>query len=120
MAPTPANEPVVEYSVKDLLNDMRREQTVGFTRLDTKLDGKADRTDLAAVQAELASVKAEHGAEIGHIKDKLREDEAAHHALSAAKTTTVDKRRWLTNTITSVAIAVIGALSALAAFGVHL
>lgn len=44
----------VTYTVKELLGNIQTEQTKGFARIEQALNGKADRSDIAAIQRDVA------------------------------------------------------------------
>jgi hypothetical protein len=103
--------PQVTYDVGDLLDKMGTRIDKGFAEVKTLLAGKADKSDLAAINARLD----EHGREIGRLKDRQREDEAAQAAVSAAKTTNTDARQRRINIGLSAALVTVSLLGVLAA-----
>jgi hypothetical protein len=61
----PDADPVIEFSVRQLLaeirtelgtrlSEIRAEQASGFSRLETRLESKADKTDVAKLQSDFA------------------------------------------------------------------
>ena len=93
--------PQVTYNIGDLLDRLGTRLDSGFASINTKLDNKADKSDLAAINARLD----EHGREIGRLKDRQREDEAASMAVSAQRDRARDWRRWALEFAVSAAVA---------------
>ena len=93
------NNPKVVYDVGDLLDRMGTRIDQGFATITAKLDNKADKSDLAAINARLD----EHGREIGRLKDRQREDEAAQKALEGAQTRRASMRQWSVSTWVAIA-----------------
>lgn len=91
--------PQVVYDVGDLLDRLGTRLDTGFATLIEKLDNKADKSDLAAINARLD----EHSKEIGQLKDRQREDEAAQRALLKVKSSTTNWRRWAIEAVISAA-----------------
>lgn len=58
------DEAVVTYTVRELLANIDRAQTVGFTEMKAALANKVDKADLARIETELAS----HAQDIGALK----------------------------------------------------
>lgn len=108
-----ADEPQIGISGSDLLSLVDRIGTrldSGFARIEAKLDGKADKSDLIRIEARLD----EHGREIGRLKDQQREDEVAQRAVDdqREKRSTSSQRRW--NYALSFALVAVGLLGVLA------
>ena len=63
MMPDPDRDDAqVTYTVRELLDRIRTEQTDGFARIETKMAGKADKADLERIEARLdAHERALHG-----------------------------------------------------------
>ena len=101
--------PKVTYDVGDLLDRLGTRIDTGFARREVSLASKADKSDLAAINARLD----EHGQEIGRLKDRQREDEAAAQAVTASEKVTTDgrQRRW--NLFLSAALVLVSLLSVL-------
>ena len=93
--------PQVTYNIGDLLDRLGTRLDSGFASINTKLDSKADKSDLAAINARLD----EHGREIGRLKDRQREDEAAALAVGNQRDRARDWRRWALEFLVSAAIA---------------
>ena len=66
-----ADEP--GYTVKEIVDMTRQEQTAGFTRVETLLSTKADKTDLIPIHAKLS----EHDGHIRTLQDAVLVDGAA-------------------------------------------
>jgi hypothetical protein len=86
----PDDDIEVRYTVKELLSSIKKDQTEGFTDVKAKLDTKADRVDLARINARLD----EHGRDIGSLKQwrQTTQDSAAAHQRAAEKFWTWPKR----------------------------
>lgn len=100
----------------DLLNLLDRIGTridAGFARVETKMDGKADKSDIARIDRRLD----EHGRSIGALKDRQRSEEAAAEAVSVARSHTIDRRRWVIGT---AAVTLAALPTVLAVFHLHL
>lgn len=81
-------EPLITFGVKELLHDIR----LSIASVDTKLDNKADKADVAVLGQRLSSqdvIIANHGSRITHL------EEANKHR--------VDERRFKTPLILSLA-----------------
>lgn len=48
-----ADEPVIEYGVKELIGNLRTEVASGFSRVEALMGSKADKADLAEIRGEL-------------------------------------------------------------------
>ncbi|MHB1950251.1 MAG: hypothetical protein ACYCQK_02100 [Acidiferrobacteraceae bacterium] len=59
---------VITYTVRDLLASIKTEQATAFARLEAKLEGKADKSDLVRMEARLD----QHARDL----DKVRSDTA--------------------------------------------
>lgn len=90
MMPEQDDNAVVTYGVKELLAALREELSNGFVRLETALSGKADKADLAEIRGELKA----HGEEIGRLKEKESEREAAAEAHTRILDRQTEWRRW--------------------------
>lgn len=101
----------VSWDLAKYLDNLGSRLDSGVARIEAKLDTKADKADLAGINARLD----EHGKEIGRLKDRQREDEAASAAVLAAAKVTTDKhqRRW--NLMLSTALVIVSFLGVLAA-----
>ena len=101
-----AGGPKVSWDVADLLDRMGTRLDQGFATLNAKLDSKADKGDLTEIttkldlkadKTDLTQIHArldQHGQEIGHLKDRMREDEAAEAAVQKQRDAWRDWRRW--------------------------
>lgn len=101
----------VSWDLAKYLDNLGSRLDAGVARIEAKLDTKADKADLAGINARLD----EHGKEIGRLKDRQREDEAAQAAVAASTKTLVDSRQRKWNFFLSAAIAagsVVGVLAA--------
>lgn len=103
--------PQVTYDVGELLDKLGTRIDSGFARIEEKLASKADKADLAAINARLD----EHGKEIGRLKDRQREDEASQAAVDAAAKGATDRRQRVINVALSFALVIISALGVLSA-----
>ena len=81
----------IEYTVKELLGSIQKAVDEGFAGVRASLDTKADKSQIEAITRRLD----EHGQEIGKLKDRQREDEAATSALAGARARRVSGRQWL-------------------------
>lgn len=73
----------VTYTVKELLASMQREQAAGFARIETSMSSKADKSDVARMEARLdAHGKAldEHRTHISELQIQAREEVRARQA----------------------------------------
>jgi uncharacterized protein YhaN len=87
------DEPVIAYSVKDILTEMRADITNKLDRLFDLLALKADKGDLAALQQKVDA----HDLHLAQIQGEL--DRAHNHVAWRS-----EWRRWLIPTILSVAM----------------
>lgn len=104
------NEPVVAYKVRELLvglgrdiGDLRREMTDKLDLLFSRLDGKADKADVAglATKVEAVDQRLHHveQAELARERDAEKETEAREQATQA--------RRWLLPLVLSAAVLIV-------------
>jgi ferric-dicitrate binding protein FerR (iron transport regulator) len=68
-----ASDASVKYTVKELLQKLSDEQTAGFARIEVSLASKADKADVAKLEARLD----EHGKAIDKLQDFQHELETA-------------------------------------------
>lgn len=101
----------VAWDLAKYLDNLGTRMDSGIARIEAKLDQKADKSDLAGINARLD----EHGKEIGRLKDRQREDEAAQHAVDSAAKIRVDskQRRW--NFALALALVLVSAMSVVGA-----
>jgi hypothetical protein len=100
----------VAWDLAKYLDNLGSRMDSGIARIEAKLDTKADKADLAGINARLD----EHGKEIGRLKDRQREDEAAQLAVTAATKATTDSRQRRWNLLLAAALVVVSAFSTLA------
>jgi hypothetical protein len=67
-----ADNPLIVYDLKDLLADIKREQSVGFASLERAISEKAAKTDLAQIEGEIRG----HGDKLRAL-EKIRDSEKA-------------------------------------------
>lgn len=103
----------VAWDLAKYLDNLGSRMDSGIARIEAKLDQKADKADLAGINARLD----EYGKEIGRLKDRQREDEAAQHAVDSAAKVRVDSKQRKWNIALSLALVVVSALSVIAAMG---
>jgi hypothetical protein len=101
----------VSWDLAKYLDNLGSRLDAGVARIEAKLDTKADKADLAGINARLD----EHGKEIGRLKDRQREDEAAQAAVAVSTKSAVDSRQRKWNFLLSGAIAVGSVTGVLAA-----
>ncbi|HEX3539666.1 MAG TPA: hypothetical protein VHT75_04405 [Acidimicrobiales bacterium] len=87
-----ADEPTISFTVSELLQQIKADQTAGFARMEVKLDNKADKADVASIQSDLAH----YGERLGKVEDWRRTMEVSRetgreHAETAAVSS---QRRW--------------------------
>jgi len=94
-----SDEPFIQIRVSEVLDRMEKAQLAGFVRIETKLDAKADKSDLTDIRvkldqkadkADLAGIEKrldEHASKIGELERRQLQDEGA----SAARTS---RRNW--------------------------
>lgn len=97
----------VVYDVGELLDKLGTRLDSGFARVEAKLDTKADKVDLATINAKID----EHTKEIGQLKDRQRADEIAQQAVTHAKTESANKTQTLWNIGLAFALVLFTALS---------
>lgn len=68
-------EPEIVYTVKELLDKMRTEQTQGFSDILARLDGKADKADVAGLRSDLNSHRHETDRRLTALEDGEKEDQ---------------------------------------------
>lgn len=66
----------IEYTVKELLGDLKKEQTAGFARIEVSMSGKADKADVARMEARLDA----HGERLGTLEQARRDDQTFQSA----------------------------------------
>lgn len=77
----------IAISLREILADIQKDVSKGFARIEVSMSGKADKVDVARMEARLdAHGKAldEHRADIAELKIQAREEESARTV--AAKT----------------------------------
>lgn len=102
-----ADEPTIGISGSDLLGLLDRIGTrldAGFARMEAKLDGKADKSDLIRIETRLDQTDRE----VGQLRDRQQKDEAAQVALSRSRASTVDWRRFVITTVALILAALPG------------
>lgn len=99
-------ELTVEYTVKELLNQLQRSQDVGFTEVKASLSNKADKVDVERLNRRLD----EHGREIGWLKDRQREDEAVTAALTSSRKRSSEYKWKLVTFAAGIPLAIAAAL----------
>ena len=82
--------PQVTYNIGDLLDRLGTRLDTGFASLNTKLDEKASKTDLATINATLAA----HDGRLGKLEAGQAEEKVVAAALLARKDRARDWRRW--------------------------
>jgi hypothetical protein len=99
-------DPVISYTVRDLIADLRSDLRAeintlraGLDRIEAKLDAKADRAELRALTdrvtaLETAETKRSGGTEVTTANDQAR----------------IEWRRWALPTVLAAAVVVIGVL----------
>lgn len=96
----------VTYSVRELLERIEKNQTVGFTQLTTSLEHKADKGDVQRLENRLDG----HQREIETLKGKQHDIEVAAAAINQHKARRwTTRERWLS---AASAVAAIGLLFA--------
>lgn len=53
LTPPPSQQATITYNVGELLDKMRNEQNITLARIETKLDGKADKADVSDLSKDL-------------------------------------------------------------------
>src|SRR5205823_12956141 len=69
----------ITYTVRELLEGIKRDQTEGFTRIEASMAGKADKADVARLETRLdhhGKRLDEHGGEIATLKQARRDEKA--------------------------------------------
>lgn len=99
----------VAWDLAKYLDNLSTRMDQGIARIEVKLDSKADKADLAGINARLD----EHGKEIGRLKDRQREDESAQAAVTAAAKSALDARQRKWNFALSLALVLVALLSVL-------
>lgn len=102
---------VVEYKVGELLDAIRLDLTAGFASLNTKLDSKADKEDLARLEKEMATKASKSDVDkIRHTVESLEKDrveeEAVRRVMAEKKELSTAARRWRIGVIAGVAWAI--------------
>jgi hypothetical protein len=100
-------EPTISFTVSELLQQIKADQTAGFARMEVKLDNKADKADVASIQSDLAH----YGERLGKVEDWRRTIEVSRETNRerAETATTNSQRRW--NVVLSAAMVILtGAL----------
>lgn len=97
----PDDDPTIVYTVKELLGNIQKTVDEGFAGVRASLETKADKSQIDAITRRLD----EHGREIGALKDRQREDEAAASALSGARASRLSGRQWAVGILFTAAIA---------------
>lgn len=88
------DEPVIEYGVKELLSDIRKEIASGFSAITTSMDGKADKSDLAEIRGELRG----HADRIVALERETEQRKAAAEAAAQVVRDHTDRDRFRTST----------------------
>jgi hypothetical protein len=79
VTPPDPDDATVTYSVRDLLDVIKTEQTAGFTRLETSMNGKADAADVARIAERVDH----HGTRLDKIDTHLRGREERRYTIKA-------------------------------------
>lgn len=96
----------IQYSVRELLANLQRALDVGFTEIKASLANKADKADIVRLDHRID----EHGKDIGVLKDRMRDDEAATGALKSARRRSSDFRWKIATGLTALPLAVVASL----------
>lgn len=86
MSPDP-DDATVNFTVKELLGNLQKELVSGLARLEVAMSGKADKADVARMEARLdAHGKAldQHRTEINELQIQAREEDRARRAADSA------------------------------------
>lgn len=108
----------VVYSVRELLDQIKTEQTRGFTQIAESMAGKADKADVARLEARLdhhAKTLDGHSTDIGELQQWRRDREVAAdvHQQHNQRTWTFRQKAWAAaGTITLAVATVAGPLLA--------
>lgn len=102
-------EPTITYRVADLLDQIRKEQTAGFSRLERSLELKADKADLEAFEGRLNALRNDVR-ELEKERDE-RQTAAKTHAQLVGRAE--EFRRWVIPVLLTVALVVVTALTLL-------
>lgn len=74
-----ADDAHVSYTVKELLADIKQEQTAGFARIEMGLEAKADKAEVARVEARLDGRLDGHSDRLDRQEGRIADVEAALH-----------------------------------------
>lgn len=105
----PTDDPIIQYSVKELLSNLQTSVDSGFAATRASLETKADKSQVEAINRRLD----DHGREIGKLKDRQREDEAATSALSTARQARGAWRQWAISNAPGFTLALIAVVTLL-------
>jgi len=102
------------YSVKDVVDITRREQTAGFARLETLLSTKADKADVESLRTDLNSHRHETNRRLGTLEDARVATEAVDRVRTKSRSD-----RWTFWGLVAASGAAAGAIGGAIIFVVH-
>jgi ferric-dicitrate binding protein FerR (iron transport regulator) len=114
-AHTMTDEPVgkdarVSYSVKELLDTLRIEQSAGFARVEARLDDKASRHELAAIREQQERHQHElddHELRLGEVEKREDKDQAILKDRRGFAEQHRERNRWVVGTALTLAFTII-------------
>lgn len=83
---------LVTYDIRDLLDRFGKEMAAGFATMGSKLDSKADKADVAALQKDIVHIS-ERVTTLEN-KDATRQEVEHTHQAHIEKTDDEKQRRW--------------------------
>ena len=89
-------EATISYDLKDILSEIRTDQKAGFSELRTLIGGKADKSDLDGMRADLIAHRADDATRLGKIETELRDRQVSGEAIKKTLTDKEAQRalRW--------------------------
>lgn len=83
---------LVTYDIRDLLDRFGKEMAAGFATMGSKLDSKADKADVAALQKDIVQVS-ERVSNLEN-KDATRQEVEETYQVRVEKNAIVRQKRW--------------------------
>jgi len=113
---TDPDDSTVTYTVKELLEHIKKDQTVGFTEIKESMAGKADKADVARLETTLSH----HAEQLGRHREQIGELEKWKRDEIVAEKTRQKTRAWWRSAWAVVSVA-IGSVSVIIAalIGIH-
>lgn len=102
------DEVVVTYTVKDILAEIKKDQTAGFARIEQAMKGKADKSDLARIEGRLD----QHQVQIDELRKRQDRDDEQTRTRQEIQVQRREWHRWFIPTLLTIGLIVVGLIQA--------